>query len=131
MSDESFFRQTYAAYSKMVYNLCLNYLQNAEDAEEATQDVFVKVHQQMDRFRGAASMKTWMYRITVNHCLDVIKAKKRQKRLGFSISLQGPGEADTELKVPDFDHPGVKLEDKEAVERLFALINALPDNQKT
>jgi RNA polymerase sigma factor (sigma-70 family) len=113
----------------MVYNLALNYLQNHEDAEETTQDVFVSVHRSIDSFRHDANISTWIYRITINRCLDQIKARKRKKRISFITSLFGNN--GTEFEVPHFDHPGVKLEQKQAIEKIFSYINELPENQKT
>lgn len=112
----------------MVYNLALNYVQNNEDAQEITQDVFVSVHQSLDKFRNESSITTWIYRITINRCLDHIKARKRKKRFGFVYSIFG-GAHDNEVK--GFDHPGVLLEQKHALEKIFRLINELPANQKT
>lgn len=117
----------------MVYNLCLNYLQQREDAEEVTQNVFVKVHEKMGGFSGKSTIKTWIYRITINQCLDHLKARKRQKRFGFHVSLSGTETegGQTKLELPNFDHPGVLLEDKEALKEVFDSINELPAKQKT
>ncbi|GAA4461596.1 RNA polymerase sigma factor [Nemorincola caseinilytica] len=112
----------------MVFNLALNYVQNYEDAQEITQDVFVSVYRSMASFDGRSTVSTWIYRITVNRCLDVIKARKRKKRFGFITALfDGEGKED----VPHFDHPGVQLEHKETLEKLFTYINELPENQRT
>lgn len=124
------FGDIYEQHRNLVYNLCLHYLLNTQDAEEAAQDVFVKVHARLSAFRGQSSLKTWVYRITVNHCLDVLRARRRQKRFAFITSLfAGPGEVPVEA--PRFDHPGVLLEDREALESLFSKIRELPENQKT
>lgn len=130
MSEKNDFHQIYQDHAKMVFNLCLNYLQNSEDAEEATQDVFIKVYDKIDGFRADSSLKTWIYRITITHCLDVIKAKNRQKRFGFMQSLFGKS-GEESIPQKNFNHPGVELEDKEALQELLELIQELPDNQKT
>jgi RNA polymerase sigma factor (sigma-70 family) len=124
------FNQLYAEYSNMVYNLALNYLQNEPDAEEVSQDVFLKVYESMDTFQGKSSIKTWIYRITINKSLDALKAKTRKKRSLFvSFFLGG---TDYELKnVHHFDHPGALLEQKENVALLFKAIDQLPEQQKT
>ena len=51
-------KEIYDYHSEMVFNLCLNYLQNEHDAEEVTQDVFVKIFQQIDSFQQNSSLKT-------------------------------------------------------------------------
>lgn len=130
MSEKNDFHQIYKDHSKMVFNLCLNYLQNTEDAEEATQDIFVKIYEKIDGFRSDSTLKTWIYRITITHCLDLIKAKNRQKRFGFMQSLFGKS-GEEEIPQKNFNHPGVELEDKESLKVLLELIQELPDNQKT
>ncbi|MCF8247049.1 MAG: RNA polymerase sigma factor [Saprospiraceae bacterium] len=124
------FEEIYEAHKNMAFNLCLNYLQNQQEAEEAAQDVFVKVHEKRAGFQEQSSLKTWIYRITVNHCLDVLKAKKRQKRFAFITSIFGDDGA-TLHDPSHFDHPGVQLEDREALASLYQKIDGLPDAQKT
>jgi RNA polymerase sigma-70 factor (ECF subfamily) len=68
----------------MVYNLALQYTQNTEDAEEITQDVFVKISQKMDGFKNESSLKTWIYRIAINTSLDFLK-HKNSKKDSFSV----------------------------------------------
>ncbi len=129
MKARSTFKDIYEDHADMVFNLCLNYLQNRHDAEEVTQDVFVKVHEQLDRFREQASLKTWIYRIAINQCLDFLKAQKRQKRFGFMLPIFSLNTG-APLPISDFDHPGILLEDKEALQQIFEHINTLPERQK-
>lgn len=67
----------------MVYNVALNYVQNIEDAEEITQDVFLKVHESLASFKKNSTIKTWIYRITINQSLDFLKKKKAKKGFIF------------------------------------------------
>jgi RNA polymerase sigma-70 factor, ECF subfamily len=124
------FEQIYLQHKDLVYNLCLNYLQNRHDAEEAAQDIFVKIHQKLSTFESKSSLKTWIYRVTVNHCLDILRAKKRQNQFAYITSFF-LGKSEAPLEIPQFDHPGVLLEDKEAMESLFKKVNQLPENQRT
>lgn len=109
----------------------LQYLQNMEDAEEVTQDVFVAVHQSLSSFKEESTLSTWIYRISINKALDFIKSKKRKKRFGFLTSLFYEDSNEVKHDVPGFDHPGVQMESKEATQRIFSALNELPDNQKT
>lgn len=130
MSEKLDFHQLYSDHVNMVYNLCLNYLQNTEEAEEASQDVFVKVYESLSKFKNNSTPKTWIYSITIRHCLDVIKSKNRQKRFGFMQSLFG--KTGNEIaQITDFNHPGVELENKEAINAIMKVIDELPENQKT
>lgn len=115
----------------MVFNIALNHLQQREEAEEVTQDVFVKVHGKLAGFSGRSNIRTWIYRITVNQCLDHLKARKRKKRSGFHLRFFGDDERDPTATLSDYDHPGVMLEDREAVHALFTLIDTLPTRQRS
>lgn len=120
------FESIYLAHSAIVYNVALQYVQNKEDAEEITQDVFLKVYDKHQGFKGDSALKTWIYRITVNTALDYIKAKNRKKRAAFK------NRDDNALQfITDFNHPGVALENKEAMVKLFLAIDQLPENQRT
>jgi RNA polymerase sigma factor (sigma-70 family) len=124
------FKEIFDKYNKLVYNLALQYVQHKEDAEEITQDVFVKIHEKLSTFLQQSDIKTWIYRITINQSLDFIKAQKSKKRWSFFSSLSLNDE-NKQIEVPHFNHPGVELEQKEALEGIFKAINTLPDNQKT
>jgi RNA polymerase sigma-70 factor (ECF subfamily) len=80
-SNQNDIRKIYDQNKVLVYNVALNYLQNREDAEEITQDVFVQVHHSIAQFNKNSELKTWIYRITINKCLDFIKRKSSKKRL--------------------------------------------------
>lgn len=127
MRNHLTFNELYADYKDLVYNLCLNYLQNKEDAEEVFQDVFLKIHKKLENFNHKSSYKTWIYRIGINSCLDYIRAKNRKKRFAF---LQSLSNGETQI-ASSFAHPGIALEHKEALERLFKQINTLPEKQKS
>ncbi len=124
------FEAFYTSFKDLVFNLCLNYIQNREDAEEITQDVFISTYDKFSEFRQEAKLSTWLYRITINRCIDFERAKKRQKRFAFISSLFGNNNV-LIFDPPSFDHPGVQLEDREALKKIFEAINDLPENQKT
>lgn len=124
------FENIYIEHNNLVFNLALQYVQNTEDAQEIAQDVFLKVYEKLDSFKENSTLKTWIYRITINTSLDFIKAKKRDKR-GFFFSALRIDDPERSISVPNFDHPGVLLEDKEGVEKIFSAINQLPEVQKT
>jgi RNA polymerase sigma-70 factor (ECF subfamily) len=116
----------------MVYNLALQYVQNVQDAEDITQEVFVKLYQNLQHFNAdTASLKTWIYRITINQSLDFIKSKRAKKRFGFITALFNNYNNEPIADVVNFNHPGVAVEDKEALQQVFGFINALPKNQRT
>jgi RNA polymerase sigma-70 factor (ECF subfamily) len=123
------FEQIYKTHKDLVYNLALHYTQIAEDAEEIAQDVFVNIYNNSHKFKGESTIKTWVYKITVNKSLDFIKAKQRKKR-SFWIGAQDI-QSPLTLAPAETMHPGVILEEKEAMGRVFRAINELPERQKT
>ena len=126
------FQDCFDAHKDRVFNTALSMLQNWEEAEEVTQDVFLAVYDALASFRGQAALTTWLYRITVNKVLDRLKARKAQKRAGFTISLwKQKGAEETVYEIPDFLHPGVLLEQQESSKILFKAIAQLPENQQS
>ncbi|OYQ45604.1 hypothetical protein CHU92_01890 [Flavobacterium cyanobacteriorum] len=120
----------YHRYKNLVFNLALQYSHNIEDAEEITQDVFVKVFLKKDTFNNYADFKTWIYRVTINQSLDFLKSKHNRKR-HLLDSLFGAGKAGTGLQYSNFNHPGTEYENQEALQTLMKKISRLPENQKT
>ncbi len=123
--------EIYSMYKNKVYNLALQYVQNIEDAEEITQDVFVNIHLSLAQFKYNAELSTWIYKITINKSLDYIKMKKRKKRFGLITNLFHQESNEPRMDVTEFNHPGVQMENKEATKKIFNAINALRDNQRT
>ncbi|WBL27426.1 RNA polymerase sigma factor [Zunongwangia sp. HGR-M22] len=90
----------YAANYPKVFRLCLGYLSGNEDlSKDLAYEVFIKVWQYLDDFRGEASTSTWIYRITVNTCLQELR-KKKTKTLKIEIADDNPiEESETESQL--------------------------------
>ena len=129
-TPESAFRTLVDKYQEKVLNTCLGFVPHLQDAEDLCQEVFVEVYRSVSRFEGKSTLSTWIYRISVNKCLEFIRARKRKKRSFFFKSLIGLNEAAERLDTGRFDHPGVLLEDKERTRILFGAIHALPEKQQ-
>jgi RNA polymerase sigma-70 factor (ECF subfamily) len=121
-NNPSAFRELYELYSEKVYNTAISYAKNTQEAEEITQDVFVKIHKYAAKFKGDSEVSTWIYRITVNTSLNFLKKKKR-----WSIFQS---QADHTEKI-EFEHPGVLMEKKEDAKILMRLLSTLPETQQT
>lgn len=129
--DEIAFQEIYNRFGKKIYNTCLNHLQNTEEAEDITQEVFVEVFQSVSKFKQDSSLSTWIYRIAVNKCIDHIRSKNRKKRFAFLTSIFNPHTGKEEKNISDFNHPGAELEKKEEIQFLFRALNTLPENQRS
>ncbi|MBN9351667.1 MAG: RNA polymerase sigma factor [Chitinophagaceae bacterium] len=128
--DRAAFKTLVTRWQDMVYNTALGLMQNESDAEDVAQEVFVKVFEAVNSFKGESKLSTWLYQITIRKSLDALRKKKRKKRFSFIYSLYNEND---ELihDPPDFVHPGVMAENKEDAEWLFKAVKRLPENQKT
>lgn len=129
LDKEQKFKTIYNQYNVLVYNIALNYLQNIEDSEEVTQDVFIQIYNTFESFKEQSSVKTWIYKITINKCNDFTKLKNAKKRW-FIFGKKSTSEVEI-LNITNFEHPGILLENKENAEILFQQVNQLSENQKT
>ncbi len=130
-NDEIAFGFLVDFFSKKVYNTCIGMLQNIEDAEDVTQEIFISIHINIKEFKEESSLSTWIYRISVNKCLEFIRKKNRKKRSGIFRSIfSAEGEKSIENH-SDFSHPGIQLENKERSIILFKAIGLLPEQQQT
>jgi RNA polymerase sigma factor (sigma-70 family) len=127
--DESAFRQIVETRKSLVYNTVLGLLQNPEDAEDVTQEVFIKVYEVIHQFKGESSFSTWLYRIAVTKSLELIRKGKRKKRFAFITSLFGENN-EIRHDPPNDIHPGVIMENREHASKLFEAIRQLPENQR-
>jgi len=122
------FNAIITAFEDRVYGLCLSLLQNQHDAEDATQDIFTTIYLKLDTYKGEAKLSTWIYRIAVNKCYELLRFKSRKKRFSqlFSIS----DEVINLSADPAFYHPGVQLESQEQSDLLFRALAQIPAQQR-
>lgn len=66
----------YERFYKKVYGKCLSMTKNASNAQDLTQDIWLKVSTNIFNFKGASSFATWLHRITLNHCLDFMRVNR-------------------------------------------------------
>lgn len=93
------------------------------------QEVLVEIYRAAPTFRGDAKLSTWIYRITVNKSLELIRKRKRKKRFAFLQTL-APGEGIDKKDETPLNHPGLTLENKERAEVLYRALESLSENQK-
>lgn len=122
--DPTAFRAFIQEHQDRVYNLVLGKVQQAEDAEEITQDVFVAVFRKPESFRGDSTVSTWLYRIALNKCIDHLR-KRQSRKFRFFSGDKGPAEP------KDPAHPGILAENREKAVFLFKAMKQLPEKQHT
>ncbi|MCG8411541.1 MAG: sigma-70 family RNA polymerase sigma factor [Bacteroidales bacterium] len=85
--EELVFNSLYQQYNAMVFQMCLGFVKGYNSiASDITQEVFIKIWNNLSRFRGTSSYKTWIYKITVNTCLEYVrKLKKHYTSLSIDV----------------------------------------------
>ena len=113
------FEELVRAYHSKVIALCRSMLKNADDAEDAAQEVFIKVFKALKSFDKKAKFSTWLYSICYRHCIDKIRKVKRLREQSQETILEKDW-----TPVADSYH---QLERKDIVERL---LHSLPDTYR-
>jgi RNA polymerase sigma-70 factor (ECF subfamily) len=97
--ERSDFSSIYADYKGMVWGLSSRYADRPADREDLFQEVFLNVHRSLNKFRGDSSLKTWIYKITVNTAINFLKKYNRYKK--FRTVLNGFGFFEAADEVPE------------------------------
>ena len=118
------FSSLYNEHSRAIYYLTLRYLGDPQKAEDATHDVFLKAFRALNQFRGEASVRTWLYRIAINHCQNLGQSwHNRHVQTGADDTVweNAPARTDSPLRV---------LETKELGQRIQQALDALSDEYR-
>jgi len=117
--DHSAFTILVDRYKDLVFSLALKMLKNREEAEEVSQDTFIKVFMSLDKFKGDSKFSTWIYKVAYNTCLDRLKKNKREQHVV-------PIDEYTEHEVKTLDNALHAMEQKERQQTIQNCIQALP-----
>src|SRR5687768_16748758 len=71
--DITAFDELMIRYERQIYRVCYRFVENRDDAMDLAQDVFIKAFEHLQTFRRESSLKTWLYRIAINHCINHVK----------------------------------------------------------
>ncbi len=123
--DDRAFAELVRRHAPHVRALCEATLRGPAEADDAAQEAFLKAHRALGRFSGESSFGTWLHRIAVNHCLDLLRASARRR----SDSLDSLLESDASALGAALSEPSSAkaLEDRDTVDRLLARLN--PDQR--
>jgi len=124
--DISAFEDLISGYEKKVYNTAYRFFNNAEDAMDVSQEIFIKVFTSLRRFREDSSFSTWLYRIAVNTCIDFLR-KKREDVLPIKeeIVMDDKIELGFHTELPE-----EFVEKQEAKQAIMKAISTLPEEQR-
>lgn len=96
------YEQLYRSHAPRMKSIAMNLLGNATDAEDAVQDVFLKIHRGIRNFKGDAAFSTWVYRILINSCYDIRRKRLRRQETSEQELEEG---GVPEPPAPQRDHP--------------------------
>jgi len=117
--DTNAFAALVDRYKDMVYTLSLRMTRNREEAEEVSQDTFIKVYRSLAKFKGESKFSTWLYKVAYNTCLDRLKKNKREP---YIIAIDEYSEQQVEALSHVFD----SIEDKERKQMIQECLHLLP-----
>lgn len=120
--DMAAFEELYQRHHRRVYSICLRMLQNAFEAEDLTQDVFIQLYRKVGSFRGDSAFTTWLHRMTVNQVLMHF----RKRNVKFEKTTE-EGETPDQIVTGTADPERMRIVDKIALENA---IEQLPDGYK-
>jgi len=123
--DETAFEELIRRYERAIFSTVYRYIGNQEDVEELAQEIFLKVWRNAAKFKERSSFSTWLYRITINHCLNY-KAKKINRIQHISIEEFAKSD-----KLPDDLKTGPINIENRRLKIIRQAIKDLPERQKT
>lgn len=116
--DLSAFRDLVEKYQQRAHSIALGVLGNYQDAEDATQEAFVKAYRNLHLFRGQSSFYTWLYRIVFNLSIDIARKRYRhlESNVGDMHALDAPAQSSTASHLPVLGHVAGTEEEFESKE---------------
>jgi len=116
--DMTAFDELMLRYERQIYRVCYRFVENRDDARDLAQEVFIKVFEHLPTFRRQSSLKTWLYRIAMNHCINHVKKHSKE----FVEVTEEIGSTRPSVHA--------EMEDREQREQFRQLVKRLPPKQK-
>lgn len=123
--DVAAFEEIYKHYSSFVYTLAMNVTRNRQDAEEVTQDTFVKAFRNLKDFRFVSNFSTWLYRIAVNTAINAYNARSRRNNKVTNF------EEMAEVADPASGQVKEAIENEDAASKVYSLLEILSPEQRS
>ncbi|MBI3974814.1 MAG: RNA polymerase sigma factor [Armatimonadetes bacterium] len=119
--EESAFTALVIKYRETVYRIARRMVANHEDGADVTQEVFIRVHRALPRFDGRSQLRTWLYRITVNLCLDFQERRNRHSWVELEEVVQ---------EAPAETGPVARVEAQAVRQAVAQAVESLPARQR-
>lgn len=123
--DVQAFEELMQSHESRIYAIALRMMGNREDAQDCAQEAMVRIYRAMGSFKGQSALATWIYRITMNTCLDELRRRKARKVTSLD-SLVDTGWSPTDTGDTPEEH-GLRVEKQAALNQA---IQSLPDDMR-
>ena len=124
--DGQAFSQLMSAQESRMYAVALRMCGHHEDAQDCLQEAMLRIYRSISGFKGQSSFSTWVYRITINTCLDELRRSKRRKVTSLDEKLEAGWAPADDMDTPE--HHALRAEQRRALERAIAL---LPEDMRS
>ena len=124
--DAYAFEQLMRRHESRMYSVAIRMCGNREDAQDCVQDAMLRIYRALDRFKGQSSFSTWVYRITMNTCLDELRRRKVRASTSLDTLLESGWSPTDETDTPE--HHAIDAERRKA---LSGAIQSLPEDMRS
>ena len=130
--DVNAFETIVKRYEKMIYNLAFTKTQNRENAQDISQECFLRAYKMLRSYRTDSAFSTWIYKICQNLIFDFFRKNKKMKTVSLSFSDDGIGDDEIKEKdIADYDsEPSEQIIREEKIQKIREIINSLPEDLK-
>ncbi len=125
LGDDSAFELLVKRYQQKVFQTCIGFVHNEEDAADLTQEVFIRVYKRLHTFKGKSAFSTWLFRISMNMSLNFLR-KQKVKHL-FTRLDQGEGEQEI-ISEERTDQNILRRDEKKKIARILQKLTAAQRN---
>ncbi len=132
--DREAFQQLVERYQEKVYSICYSKLDDKQDSYDVSQEVFIKVYRYLDSFNHESSFYTWLYRITVNTCIDYLRKQSRISKVDYDDSIQTDDDVEGHDQLTPSTlglDPDQAYNRKELREKMLEALKSLSDKHRT
>ena len=127
--DADAFDQLVLTFQRPIFNLAYRMLNSYEDASDMTQEIFVKVHRSISRFRGESSFSTWLYTVAANTCRNQIRTMVRRRSVEVTVADR-PDSDESDFREPVATDkaltPDRHLERRDMVQNVEKILAGIP-----
>lgn len=129
--DINSFEAIIEKYEKMVYNIAYRIFNNVGDAEDMTQETFIKVYKNLYKCEGKQSIKTWVYTLAYNTCIDEVRKRKGKNNISLDLDIEGDDNSFSFEVASNEPTPENSLIQKEGLLEIEQAINSLNEINRT